>query len=127
MSNMEPLKELTNLTDLNLNADKIEDYSPVSAYCKNLGKTDIMNTDISSKQMPISASNPIADITVVPFSDGNLEKLIRDTIQHPTEDILKGDVDNITTLQNIQDQHIINPSGIETSTESNLDTISLVK
>jgi internalin A len=115
MANTEPLKDLTNLTDLNLVADKIEDYSPVSAYSKNPGKTNIVNTVIVSKQSPISTSDQAKDIT---FKDENLEKLIKDTVQHSTLDILKDDVGNITTL-----------SGVEASTnlQSNPNKVSIIE
>lgn len=60
-----------------------------------------------------SVSAQITESTVITFPDKNLEQTIREEIQCPTGDILKGDVNKITNLQNAQDKHITNLSGIE--------------
>ena len=79
---------------------------------------------IIPKQEVISTNNQVAASKVIIFPDKNLEKLIRDTIQHPIGDILKGDVDNITNLQNAQNKHITNLSGIENLTNLALLNLS---
>ncbi|HEY8890466.1 MAG TPA: leucine-rich repeat domain-containing protein [Clostridium sp.] len=50
--------------------------------------------------------------TIITFPDQNLEKEVRNEINKPTGDILKGDVDTITEL-NIPSKNITNLSGIE--------------
>jgi len=120
MTNMEVLKGLTNLKDLNLETIKIEAYSPISPYCRNLGKPDIVSSVIISKEILLSKT--IIDVPVAAFSDGDLGKLIKDTTQHPSEDILKSDADNIGRLQPTYDKNNMNLSRIENSTDLELNT-----
>ena len=97
-------------------------------------KQEVINTNTNNqvtesptiilKQEVISTNNQVAASKVITFPDKNLEKLIRDTIQQPTGDILKGDVDNITNLQNAQNKHITNLSGIENLTNLALLNLS---
>jgi len=125
MTNIDSLKGLTNLTNLNLNANKIENYSPSSIYCRTPGKVDIVSNVIISKQMLISTSSRVLDITPTTLPDVNLEKLIKDTTQHTSEDILKDDVAKITALQSIQDNNATNLSELEIPIISNLGTTQI--
>ena len=47
ITSIEPLKELANLTNLKLANNKIKDYTPITAYYKNLEKTDVVIADIT--------------------------------------------------------------------------------
>jgi len=75
-------------------------------------------TSISNSNLK-SISAQITESTVITFPDKNLEQTIREEIQCPTGDILKGDVNKITNLKNAQDKNITNLSGIE-----NLDNLA---
>ncbi|MFT5873295.1 MAG: internalin A [Clostridium sp.] len=125
MSNIDPLNELTNLTELNLDTNQIEDYSPVNVFCKNTVTSIITSTVIPPTQKTITASNQFTDSTGIIFSDGNLENLIRDTIQHLTGDIVQSDVDKIISPQPVQDKHIEVLSDIENLNHLDPDTNSI--
>lgn len=88
-----------------------------------IGCSSIKNALSNKNHEQKSVSAQITDSTIITFPDKNLEKTIRQKIQCPTGDILKDDVDNITSLQNTQDKHITNLSGIENLT--NLASLNL--
>ena len=84
--------------------------------------TKIVFLNNTTQQKSISVQ--ITESTVITFPDKNLEQTIREEIQCPTGDILKDDVDKITKLQNAQDKHITNLSGIENLTNLTLLNLS---
>lgn len=66
----------------------------------------------------------ITESTVIEFPDKNLEQMVRAIIQCPTGDIIKQDVDKISTLENTIGKHITNLSGIENLTNLTLLNLS---
>jgi internalin A len=76
------------------------------------------------KQKTESVRNKVKESTVITFTDKNLEQVIRAEIKKPTGDILKGDVDKITSLL-ARKMNIINLLGIENL--SNLNKLNLAE
>ena len=63
ITSIQPLKELANLTKLKLANNKIKDYTPITAYYKNLEKTDVVIADITPIEKEIKANNEFAMCT----------------------------------------------------------------
>jgi len=75
------------------------------------------------KQKVVTVSKQVIDETGIIFPDNNLEKIIRAHINKPTGDIVKSDVNTITSLT-ADGNDITNLSGIENLT--NLTELSLI-
>jgi len=85
-----------------------------TAVIDNTMKIVVTAEDGTENIYTINIAAPVSS-NVVTFLDNNLEKAIRDIIQKPTGDILKVDVDKITTLS-AQDKNITDLTGIENLT-----------
>ena len=105
------------------NHEVISDNSHFAISPSIIPKQDVINdnnnltenSSIISKLKILSISDQILQSAVITFPDENLEKLIRDTLNKPTGDILKRDALKIMTLitKSSKEKYITNLSGIE--------------
>ncbi|SHK08553.1 Leucine Rich repeat-containing protein [Hathewaya proteolytica DSM 3090] len=112
LTSIEPLRNLVNLTKLKLTSNLTKDYSPTKAYYKNLVEKDFeWNPDEGQ-----------GEDRVIKFTDANLEKSIRKTIDKKQGDIHLSEVVNLKELS-VLGLGVTSLSGIENLT--GLEKLSL--